>query len=91
MVLIFIEVIVTTLRLYSRTFLIRSVGSDEFHISIGFVRFTLLIFPGRWTADGPIQVVSIARVVSDLQSFRNGWAQHESDLTSEMYVAQQKW
>lgn len=31
------ELIAVTLRLYSRTFLTRSVGSDDFFITIGFV------------------------------------------------------
>lgn len=36
---ILIQTLVVTLRVYSRTFLTRSVGSDDFFIVIGFVRF----------------------------------------------------
>lgn len=86
-----IELVAVTLRLYSRTFLTRSVGSDDFFLTIGFVRFALptLLVDEQLTAT--TQVVNIAGVVSDLQSFRNGWSQHESDLTPDMYAAQQKW
>ena len=38
-----IQTLAITLRVYSRTFLTRSVGSDDFFIVIGFVRFILLI------------------------------------------------
>ena len=37
-VFVLIQIVVITLRLYSRTFLTRSVGSDDFFIVIGFVR-----------------------------------------------------
>lgn len=37
----FIQILAVTLRLYSRTFLTRSVGSDDLFMVIGFVRFML--------------------------------------------------
>lgn len=37
-----VEMLAITLRLYSRTFITRSVWSDDFFIAIGFVRFILL-------------------------------------------------
>ena len=41
-VFVLVQFLVITLRIYSRTFLTRSVGSDDFSIVIGFVRFMLV-------------------------------------------------
>ena len=41
-VFVVVMMLVITLRVYSRTFLTRSVGSDDFFIVIGYVRSTLL-------------------------------------------------
>jgi hypothetical protein len=38
---ILVQTLVVTLRVYSRTFLTRSVGSDDLFIVIGFVRYVL--------------------------------------------------
>lgn len=40
-VFILVQILVITLRVYSRTFLTRSVGSDDFCIVIAFVRLML--------------------------------------------------
>ena len=40
-VLVVVQMLVITLRVYSRTFLTRSVGSDDLFIVIGYVRSTL--------------------------------------------------
>lgn len=42
-VFILVQILVITLRVYSRTFLTRSVGSDDFCIVIAFVRFMLFL------------------------------------------------
>ncbi len=39
---ILVQSLVVTLRVYSRTFLTRSVGSDDLFIVIGFVRYVLV-------------------------------------------------
>ncbi len=41
-VFILVEILAITLRVYSRTFLTRSIGSDDFFIVIGFVRLCWL-------------------------------------------------
>ena len=41
-ILVLVQIQVVTLRVYSRTFLTRSVGSDDFFIVIGFVRFIMV-------------------------------------------------
>ena len=41
-VFILVQILVIALRVYSRTFLTRSVGSDDFSIVIAFVRFMLV-------------------------------------------------
>jgi len=38
---VLVQTLVVTLRVYSRTFLTRSVGSDDLFIVIGFVRYVL--------------------------------------------------
>lgn len=38
-----VQILVVTLRVYSRTFLTRSVGSDDLFIVIGFVLYMLFI------------------------------------------------
>ena len=41
-IFVLVQILVITLRVYSRTFLTRSVGSDDFAIVIGFVRLLLI-------------------------------------------------
>ena len=41
-IFILVQILIITLRVYSRTFLTRSVGSDDFSIVIAFVRFMLV-------------------------------------------------
>lgn len=85
-----IELLAVTLRLYSRTFLTRSVGSDDFFISIGFVRLVMNPNP-RNTADIHSQALEVVATVSDLEAFLNGWSQHEDSLTKGQYSSEEKW
>lgn len=41
-VFILVQILAVTLRVYSRAFLTRSVGSDDLFIVIGFVRFMVV-------------------------------------------------
>lgn len=53
--------------------------------------FILLSFSETRIADDQIQLLNVAGEVSDLKCFLNGWSQHESNLTPDMYAAEQKW
>lgn len=46
-IFILVQRLVITLRVYSRTFLTRSVGSDDFSTMIAFVRFMLVTILGN--------------------------------------------
>lgn len=91
-VFVLVQFLVITLRIYSRTFLTRSVGSDDFSIVIGFVRFMLVpLLSSERAANDGTQLLNVVAIVSDLKAFLNGWAQHESALTPGEYAAEEKW